>query len=164
MIRYIINIFLSIIPSTRLFRLKSLLVSIGNSKLGKNVCFNQNVKFYGNSNVVIGNNTWVGVQCSFFSSSPACIRIGSNCDIAPNVLFNTGSHEIGDSLRRAGSGKSDSINVGDGTWIGSSVTILGGANIGKGSIISAGSLVLPGDYPKNTLLGGVPAKGLKALK
>lgn len=53
------------------------------------------------------------------------------------------------------------ITIGKNVWIGAKVTILDGVEIGDGSIISAGSLVTKGKYPKNAVLGGVPAKLIK---
>ena len=75
----------------------------------------------------IGRDTWVGIKCLFYSSLPAKIKIGSFCDIAPNTVFITGSHLIGDEIRRAGKAVSYDISIGKGTWIGASSTILGGA-------------------------------------
>ncbi len=83
--------------------------------------------------------------------------IGSNCDIAPGVSFVSGSHEIGGPQRRAGAERSSPIKIGSGCWIRTHATILGGLELEGGSIVAAGSLVLPGAYPPNVLLGGVPA-------
>ena len=81
-----------------------------------------------------------------------------NVDVAPYVKFQCGSHHVGSSFRRAGAGHSQSITVGDGCWIGMSSLILGGAHIGSGTVVAAGSVVLAGTYPENVLLAGVPAK------
>jgi len=86
-----------------------------------------------------------------------------NCDIGPNVSFVTGTHLIGKFNRRAGLGFSSRIKIGDGCWIGASVVILGGVKIGNGSVVAAGAVVI-NNIPKNTLVGGVPAKLIKKLK
>lgn len=52
------------------------------------------------------------------------------------------------------------ITIGDDVYIGYNVTVLGGVNIGTGSIISACSLVNK-DIPPYTIYGGVPAKFIK---
>ena len=52
------------------------------------------------------------------------------------------------------------IIVEDDVWIGTRVTILSGVRIGRGAVISAGSLVVK-DVPPYTIVGGVPAKVLK---
>ena len=131
--------------------------------IGKNVSINQGVKIYGNSKVSIGDDSWIGINCMISSSKPGTVKIGNNCDIAPNVSFINGTHEIGKGNRRAGIGKTFDIKIGDGVWIGAASTINGGANIGSGSIIASGSIVMRGDFPKNVILGGVPAKIIKKI-
>ena len=57
----------------------------------------------------------------------------------------------------AGPGRATSIQIGSGRGIGCRVTLLGGARLAPGTIVGAGALVLPGEYPENALLTGVPA-------
>ena len=55
--------------------------------------------FTGNR-VTIGRSTFVNSGCVFDSS--ASISIGERCAIGPDVMFVSGSHELGTSDRRAG--------------------------------------------------------------
>lgn len=109
----------------------------------------------------IGKNCWIGKN--LFCNGNGKVVIGDNCDIAPEVTFQTGGHEIGDSDRRAGKGVKFSQSVGDGTWIGGRSTILGNTVIGKGSVV-AGCACVINDVPDNVLVGGVPAKIIKTLE
>ena len=93
----------------------------------------------------------------------AHVTISSSVDIGPGVLIECGSHEIGGPDRRAGKGQATDVSVGPGTWIGSRATLLGGAKLGPGSIVAAGAVVLPGDYPENAFLAGVPARVSRIL-
>ena len=161
--RYLFNYFMMIAPDSRLFRAKSRLAQYAGAYIGDNVCINGRTRFYETLNVRIGNDTWVGIECLFYASAGAMIDIGSKCDIGPRVSFITGTHENGNSERRAGDGKAFNINVGSGTWIGTNVTLLGGADIGEGCIVAAGSVVVKGIYQDDVLLGGVPAKVIKRL-
>jgi maltose O-acetyltransferase len=113
-------------------------------------------------NVSLGASTWVGRRSEFACSPRAEVRIGANCDISQDVLFVTGSHEIGSADKRAGSGLNQAINVGDGSWIGARVTILGGTDLGAGTVVAAGAVVT-GSFPPNVLIGGVPAKVIRAI-
>ena len=75
----------------------------------------------------------------------ACVTIGDDCFIGPNVSIYTACH-------------STDPNV----WIGGSVTILPGVNIGDNVTIGAGSVVV-GDIPPNTVAVGSPCKVIKNL-
>lgn len=102
----------------------------------------------------IGNDSFIGKYFSVYGNGS--VNIGNKCDLAPNVTFLTGTHEIGDSTRRAGKGANLQTIVGDGTWIGAKTTILPGITIGTGCVIAAGSVVTE-NVPDNTLVAGVPA-------
>ena len=47
--------------------------------------------------------------------------------------------------------------ISDHVWVGTRVVVLGNANVGKGSIIGACSLI-KGSIPNNCVAAGVPAK------
>lgn len=111
--------------------------------------------------LAVGNNSFIGKKLSIHGNE--MVKIGHNCDIAPEVTFLTGTHEIGDKTRRAGKGKCLPISVGNGTWVGARSTILPGVTIGNGCIIAAGSVVTK-DVSDNTLVAGVPAKEIKKLE
>ena len=79
-----------------------------------------------------------------------------------NCSFITSTHVIGDETMRASEGISKPITIGNGCWIGSNSTVLPGVNIGNGTIIAAGSVVVH-DCEENSLYAGVPAKKIKQL-
>ena len=54
------------------------------------------------------------------------------------------------------------IEIGDGVWLASRVTILPGTKIGAGTVITAGSIV-SGEIPAGVIAGGNPARVLRAL-
>lgn len=57
---------------------------------------------YCTGNLIIGENCWVGEN--LLVNGNGTVKIGENCDLAPEVAFQTGGHEIGSSERRAGKG------------------------------------------------------------
>lgn len=108
----------------------------------------------------VGSNTWIGAGLTIHGNG--LVVIGSDCDIAPDVTFLTGSHEIGYNERRAGRGLCFNIKVNDGSWIGALSTLMGNIEIGKGCVIGACSLVNK-SCPDNIIIGGNPAKTIKEL-
>ena len=108
---------------------------------GKNVFLNHNLYFEGNGSVFIDDN----------------------CDIAPFVVFLTGSHEIGSEERRAGNGKILSISIGSGSWIGANSTILD-STIGNGCVIGCGSLIVDSNIESNCIVHGEKAKIIRKIK
>jgi maltose O-acetyltransferase len=155
------NLLSAALPQTRGFRLRRALYRAAGIHIGSGVRLNGGVVFQ-YPNVSIGASTWVGRRSEFACSPRASVQIGANCDISQDVLFVTGSHEIGSAEKRAGSGLNQTITVGDGTWIGARVTILGGTDLGTGTVVAAGAVVT-GSFPPNVLIGGVPAKVIRTF-
>ena len=108
----------------------------------------------------IGEDVWVGQDFSIYGSG-TCI-IGDRCDIGPNVSILSGSHEIGGPERRAGQGFHYHLTIGSGCWIGGKSVLYGNINIGNASIVAAGAVVNR-NVGRNVIVGGVPAKIIKAL-
>ena len=111
--------------------------------------------------LTIGKNCWIGKN--FYVNGNGSVTIGDNCDIAPEVTFQTGGHEIGDASRRAGKGCIHHQRVGNGVWIGGRTTIVNTVTIGDGSVI-AGCACVTKNVENNTLVGGVPAKVIRKLE
>ncbi len=118
--------------------------------------------------IVVGNNTMFNGVCVVSYKS---VTIGNNCQIASATLItDTDFHPI-DAIEREkqvsgqefsfDSVKKAEIVIGDNVWICWNCTILKGVVIGNNSIVGAGSVVLSGNYPPNTLIAGNPAKVIK---
>ena len=120
------------------------------------------VSVKGLHSVIVGDESFVGDYTVFVGGSDSMVEIGKRCDISDRVHFVCGSHQIGDSTRRAGQGTSNSIVVGNGVWIGYGCIILPGVRIGDGSIIGAGSLVNK-NIPNNAICVGSPARIIRKL-
>lgn len=159
---FLCSIGFNLLPITRCFALRRLLLLGCGAKLATGVRLAGGTKFLGHGGLSIGESTWVGPYGLFFTHPDAPITIGSRCDIAPEVCFITGTHEPGDVSQRAGSGVAWPIRVGDGCWLGARVTVLAGVSIGAGAIVAAGAVVAA-DVEPNTLVGGVPARLIRRL-
>jgi maltose O-acetyltransferase len=153
----LINVFLC---STNFFRIKRVLLRFSGVSIGVNSKIVGPVKIGTVANLIIGDDCWIGSGITIYGNGN--VNIGNKCDLAPDIAFVTGSHEIGSQDRRAGKGTSFDINIEDSCWIGARVTIMGGVNIYKSSIVGASSLVNK-NVIENTVFAGVPAKKIKAL-
>lgn len=134
-----------------------LLNSCGNS-IGKDTMIVSPIIIKGK--LITGNNCWI--NCGFTVHGNGTVTLGNDCDIAPDVTFLTGGHQIGASCRRAGKGETYNIRVGNGVWIGSRATILGSTFLNDGCVVAACACVIK-DVPPDVLVGGVPAKIIRSL-
>lgn len=144
---------------TRFFAIKRWLLNRAGLSIGKNVRVVAPIHI-DTSCVDIGENTWIGRDFRVYGNGR--VSIGANCDLAPELLIQTGSHKIGISKRRAGEGFCGEIAIGDGCWIGVRTTILPGVEISSGTVIGAGSLVNK-SVESNALAVGVPCKTIRKL-
>lgn len=137
---------------------RKLLIALG-YEIGEGTKIVGPIECYGN--LKIGNCCWIGKNLKINGNGN--VTIGNNCDIAPEVTFQTGGHKIGNHDRRAGEGQIFSQSVGDGTWIGGRVTVLNNSNIGKACVI-AGCACVTDSIEDNSLVGGVPAKLIRKIE
>ncbi|MCV6815196.1 acyltransferase [Streptococcus uberis] len=115
------------------------------------------------TDVSIGRDCWIGANIKFYGNGS--VKIGDRCDIAPEVAFLTGSHEILNTKEKniqriAGKGIQYTIVVDDGCWIGARSSITGNTSIERFSIIGSMSFVNK-SIPQYSIVGGIPAKQLK---
>jgi maltose O-acetyltransferase len=160
--RYTLGRALSLLPLTRGYSLKRWLLNHSGAVIGQGTRIAGKTRFIGYGTLHIGEDSWIGPFGLFFTHPAAPITIGSRCDIAPEVCFMTGTHQLGGSTHRAGDSIAKPISIGDGCWIGTRATILAGVTIGDGAVIAAGAVVTA-DVQSHTLVGGIPAKTIKQL-
>lgn len=99
--------------------------------------------------IEICNGVFVNSGCRF--QGTATIHIGANSQIGPQCCFETVDHlPSGEILDRP-------IYIGDRTWLGAKVIVVGGNKIGSDATIAAGAVVTK-NIPPNTTWGGVPAR------
>ena len=162
MLRHFLNLLLWCLPPSRLFALRRTCLRLAGIAPGRNVSVCGRGWIYGRGRLFIGDDTWLSPGVVFHTHVEADIAIGTRCDVGPGVEFVLGSHQHGDTQRRAGPGTARPIAVGDGCWIGAGALILGGVTIGAGAVIAAGAVVTR-DVPAHTLAAGVPARAVKDL-
>ncbi|GAA0880909.1 hypothetical protein GCM10009119_38790 [Algoriphagus jejuensis] len=105
----------------------------------------------------------VGIGSHSFLGCAGGISIGSDTILGNFVSMHSENHNYKDltlPIRLQGV-NSKGIRIGSNCWIGAKATILDGVNLGNGCIVAAGAVVIEGDYPENSILGGIPARILK---
>lgn len=158
---YLYRLIMPLLPETRFFGFKCWMLRLAGAKIGNNVRICSSAMFVGAGRLEIGDNTWIGHRCVIISSSS--IKIGKNCDLAPNVYVGNGTHEITpQSCRIANVEVSKDIIIGDGCWLCVNTSILPGVEIGDKSVIAAGAVVTV-SVPSLSLFGGIPAKLIRQL-
>ncbi len=108
-------------------------------------------------NLTLGKDIFINIGCRFQDTGG--ISIGDGSLIGHGSTLTTLNHGI-DPNRRADMVPSP-VTIGRKVWLGAAVTIVPGVTIGDGAIVGAGSVVTK-DVPANTIVGGVPAKLIRA--
>jgi acetyltransferase-like isoleucine patch superfamily enzyme len=104
--------------------------------------------------VSLGDHVWFGDNCGI--GGPGQVTIGSHVAIAHNTYFETANHDLLTMKAIPGD-----IRIGDNVWIGCRSLILPEVTVGDHAVVAAGSVVTR-NVPPYTLVGGVPAKPIKA--
>lgn len=114
-------------------------------------------------NVKLGKNVFVNFHATFLDT--CFTTIGSRTLVGPNVSFFSGTHPLDPAIRQGTRGPElgKEIHIGEDCWIGGNVVILPGVNIGRGSVVGAGSVVTK-SVPDFTVVAGNPAKVLRKIE
>ena len=109
-------------------------------------------------NITIGKDVFINSGCHF--QDQGSITIGDGSLIGHNVVLATINHDLNPKENRKN--HYAPIKIGSYVWIGSNATVLPGVTVGDWAVIAAGAVVTK-DVPARTVVGGVPAKILKAV-
>jgi maltose O-acetyltransferase len=151
-----------LLPTLSANRVRSLLVRAAGIAVGPGTLIGGPIRITGRSGGVlqIARDCWINGGCHFDVS--ADITIEQGVSLGQEVLVVTDSHLHGDATRRAGGLAASPVVIEQGAWIGARAVLLPGITVGSGAIVAAGAVVAA-DVPPDTLVGGVPARFIRAL-
>lgn len=102
---------------------------------------------------------YIGPQCNIGKCS-----IGKNTLLGSGVhiMSGKGQHKFSDPTKpiKDQGGTFSKVEIGENCWLGNGALVM--ANIGKGSIVAAGAVVID-DVPEGVIVGGNPARVLKTI-
>lgn len=112
------------------------------------------------SHIEVGRNFFANYNCTIIDV--AKVKIGDNCQFAPNVSIYTAGHPIHPVSRNSLYEYGISVTIGDNVWIGGNTVIMPGVHIGSNTVIGAGSVVTK-DIPDWVVAAGNPCRVIRQI-
>lgn len=112
------------------------------------------------SHIEVGKNFFANYNCTIIDV--AKVKIGDNCQMAPNVSIYTAGHPLHPVSRNSMYEYGISVTIGDNVWIGGNTVIMPGVHIGNNTVIGAGSVVTK-DIPDWVVAVGNPCRVIRQI-
>ena len=112
------------------------------------------------SHIEVGKNFFANYNCTIIDV--AKVKIGDNCQMAPNVSIYTAGHPLHPVSRNSMYEYGISVTIGDNVWIGGNTVIMPGGHIGSNTVIGAGSVVTK-DIPDWVVAVGNPCRVIRQI-
>jgi putative colanic acid biosynthesis acetyltransferase WcaF len=116
-------------------RLKIKILKVFGAKIGNNLIIKNYIKIKFPWKLVIGDNVWIGEEVWIDNISNVIIE--DNCCISQGTYICTASHNF---KKETFDLITESITIGESSWIGAKSIILLGAKVPKNSFVKAGSI------------------------
>ena len=110
--------------------------------------------------IEVGENFFANYNCTIIDV--AKVKIGDNCQLAPNVSIYTAGHPVHPDSRNSLYEYGIGVTIGDNVWIGGNTVILPGVHIGSNTVIGAGSVVTK-DIPDWVIAAGNPCRVIRKI-
>lgn len=105
----------------------------------------------------------IGARCSIGRGSHLVAHrslvVGDDVMTGPHCYISDQNHTYADPDTPVGQQwpAEDPVEIGSGSWLGAGAVILPGTHLGRNTVVGAGAVVR-GDFPDHSVLAGVPAK------
>lgn len=107
--------------------------------------------------LTVGDHVWIGDEVAILSL--AQVTIHTNVCISQRAYLCTGSHDFRSATFDL---QTKPITVGSGSWIAAQAFLGMGVEVGEGSVVSAGSVLME-SVPPRSFVRGNPATIVKTL-
>lgn len=149
---------------TRLINCEITVLGNNSKILIDNRCYLNELSIYFEDNsdfVHIGEHTSMDGKIELACIEGTSIIIGKDSMFSRNIHIRTGDAHLildpkGDRINY-----SKNVMIGDHVWVGTGVLITKGCSVGAGSVVGAGAIVTGKEFPKNSIIAGVPAKVIR---
>lgn len=112
------------------------------------------------THIEVGKNFFANYNCTILDV--AKVKIGDNCQLAPNVAIYTAGHPVYPDTRNSAYEYGKEVTIGDNCWIGGNSVICPGVHIGDNVVIGAGSVVTR-DIPDWCIAAGNPCRVIRKI-
>ena len=112
------------------------------------------------THIEVGKNFFANYNCTILDV--AKVKIGDNCQMAPNGSIYTAGHPIHPFSRNSMYEYGKEVTIGDNVWIGGNTVICPGVTIGHNTVIGAGSVVTR-DIPDWSVAAGNPCRVIRKI-
>jgi len=132
--------------------LKVVLLRAFGAKIGEGVVIKPRVNVHFPWKMEVGDHAWIGEEVFILNFEP--VKICAQACISQRGFLCTGNHDYRDpqfSYRNA------PITIGNGAWVGASVFVGPGVEVGDEAVAAAGSVVTR-NVPANAIVAGNPAQ------
>lgn len=128
--------------------------------LGEGCCIHSPFHCDFGTQISIGDRFVSNFNFTVLDEAP--VRIGNRVLIGPNVSIFTVNHALTVGQRNEGIMRSLPVEIGDDVWIGGNTVITQGVEIGRGSVIGAGSVVTR-SIPPDVIAFGNPCRVVRPI-
>lgn len=146
------------VPDLYIFKLlKTICLKAAGVQTGiDNVYFKSRIVVDAPRKLTIGRGVFINRNVIFEGAGR--VSICGNCQIGPNVVFATTSHDVDNNMTTS----VGDIQVEENVWIGAGVIVLKNIQLGPNVVVAAGSVV--NRSFSNCVIAGAPARCVKQLE
>ena len=113
------------------------------------------------SNIELGRNVYFNFNCVILDV--VRVKVGNNVLFGPSVQVYTASHPMSARPRSAGVEFGKPVAIGNDVWLGGGAIVCAGVDIGDGTVIGAGSVVI-GNIPAGVFAAGNPCRVIREIE